>query len=289
MKAPAFLFYPKDWDADENIVPMTYEEEGVYWHLCRRYWLAGSLPSDLDKLRVFLKGHPSLEKMREWWKVIGPCFRVRGGKLTHKRLDIERKKQAKNRKARKLAAEKRWKQEHENGNANASGLQCLTSTSAITSTTAVSKKTDRDEADALAQLWNDTTQAPIPRCSKVTPKRRKTALARLRERPMSEWALIFDRINASAFCRAETGGTWLADFDWAMKPETAVRVLEGKYDDRKPAKPQPLPRALMGMATEPLPEIWYMECDRIHETRCANGMAHYDKRDAERAEKAQAS
>lgn len=264
MKAPAFLFYPKDWDADENIVPMTYEEEGVYWHLCRRYWLAGALPSDLDKLRVFLKGHPSLEKMREWWQVIGPCFKVRGGKLAHKRLDAERKKQAKNRKARKLAAEKRWKQEHANGNANASGSQCLTSTSttAITSSTAVSKKTAPDEADALAGLWNDVTQPPLPRCSKVTPKRRKVALARLADRPMSEWALVFDRINASSFCRGETGGTWVADFDWAMKPETAVRVMEGKYDDRKPTA-QPSPRAVMGLVSDP-------EMDDYHAMRQRN-------------------
>jgi uncharacterized protein YdaU (DUF1376 family) len=145
MKTPAFQFYPKDWDADENVIPMTYEEEGVYWALCRRYWLAGSLPSDLNRLRVFLKGHPSLEKMREWWQVVGPCFRVRGAKLAHKRLDAERKKQAKNRKVRKLAAEKRWEREHANGNANASRVQSLSSSSSTTSSTAVKKESRRDK------------------------------------------------------------------------------------------------------------------------------------------------
>lgn len=108
MKAPAFQFYPRDWDTDENVIPMTYEEEGVYFALCRRYWLSGGLPADLDRLRVLLKGRPSRARMEKWWVTISPCFQVEGDRLTHKRLDRERESQANNREQRKLAAEKRW-------------------------------------------------------------------------------------------------------------------------------------------------------------------------------------
>lgn len=121
---------------------MTLEEEGVYWLLCRRYWLAGSLPADLDRLRVFVKGRPSLEQMQAWWNTIGPCFGVRGERLTHKRLDRERQKQAKNRKVRKLAADKRWAEKHANAlqmhsqeAAKAVHEQCLSSSSSTTSST----------------------------------------------------------------------------------------------------------------------------------------------------------
>lgn len=92
-RAPAFQFYPRDWETDSNVIPMNYEEEGVYFALCRRYWLDGTLSSDLDRLRRILKGRPSLAKMQRWWDAIAPCFQVDGNCLRHKRLDRERENQ----------------------------------------------------------------------------------------------------------------------------------------------------------------------------------------------------
>jgi hypothetical protein len=50
-KSPAFQFYPREWDTDMNVIPMTYEEEGVYFALCRLFWLHGGLPANLDRAR----------------------------------------------------------------------------------------------------------------------------------------------------------------------------------------------------------------------------------------------
>jgi uncharacterized protein YdaU (DUF1376 family) len=102
-RSPAFQFYPTDWDSDSNVIPMSYEEEGVYFALCRRYWLDGTLPHDLDRLRKLLKGRPSLAKMQRWWDAIAPCFQVDGNSLTHKRLDREREAQAAYREAKARA------------------------------------------------------------------------------------------------------------------------------------------------------------------------------------------
>jgi hypothetical protein len=57
-------------------------------------------------------------------------------------------------------------------------------------------------------------------------------MARLRERPLEEWRPIFQRINASDFCRGQNDRGWIATFDWALQPDTAAKVLEGKYDNR---------------------------------------------------------
>jgi hypothetical protein len=39
-------------------------------------------------------------------------------------------------------------------------------------------------------------------------------------------------MDASPFCRGETGDRgWRASFDFLLKPDTATKVLEGKYDD----------------------------------------------------------
>jgi len=98
-KAPAFQFYTKDWDTDLNVIPMTYEEEGVYFAIIRLLWNHSTVPANLDDLRLLLKGKPRLSRLQIWWKKIGKCFTVRDGRLCHKRVDQERRKQARFRKS----------------------------------------------------------------------------------------------------------------------------------------------------------------------------------------------
>ena len=44
---------------------------------------------------------------------------------------------------------------------------------------------------------------------------------------------MFARIQASAFCRGDNERGWVADFAWVIgSPDVAVKVLEGKYDNR---------------------------------------------------------
>lgn len=88
-------------------------------------------------------------------------------------------------------------------------------------------------ADALQEAWNRLTQPPIARCRDLTTKRKRHAKARLTEHPLTEWEAVFSRIQASKFCRGENDRGWTASFDWAIgSPDVAVKVLEGKYDDR---------------------------------------------------------
>lgn len=91
-------------------------------------------------------------------------------------------------------------------------------------------------ADDFMNLWNSTTTPPIPRCRELTAKRRRHIRVRLEEHPLTEWGPIFMRIQASAFCRGENDRKWAASFDWVIgSPDVAVKVLEGKYDDRRKA------------------------------------------------------
>lgn len=82
------------------------------------------------------------------------------------------------------------------------------------------------------QLWNDTTTPPIVRCTVITEKRRRAITARLHERPLEEWRPIMARVEASEFCRGLGPRGWVADIDWFLRPDTAVHVLEGRYDNR---------------------------------------------------------
>lgn len=89
----------------------------------------------------------------------------------------------------------------------------------------------------LAVLWNGAKAAVQPAVNLATFKsgsrRWKTAMARLSFLPDLEfWRQVIERIAASPFCRGETGSTWVANFDWLVKPETHVKVTEGQYDAR---------------------------------------------------------
>ena len=89
-------------------------------------------------------------------------------------------------------------------------------------------------ADALQEAWNRLTEPPIARCRDLTTKRKRQGKARLTERPLTEWEAVFSRIQASRFCRGENDRDWVASFDWAIgTPDVAVKVLEGKYDNRR--------------------------------------------------------
>lgn len=94
----------------------------------------------------------------------------------------------------------------------------------------------RDTAiEALREIWNDARGPDLPEWQETGTKRRKAALARLRERPLDEWRPVIARVAASRFCCGVNDRGWRADPEWLLKPETATKVLEGKYDNRKQA------------------------------------------------------
>lgn len=107
----------------------------------------------------------------------------------------------------------------------------------------IGKKEERQEVAAFADAWNAHVTAPIGHCRELTPARRKLIAARLKEHPLDDWVAIFDRINASPFCRGENDRGWHADFDWVLKPEVRAKVSEGKYDPRPTVPPVHRPPA----------------------------------------------
>ena len=104
------------------------------------------------------------------------------------------------------------------------------------------KKRDREEledkdtasavtpADVLT-VWNSKMKQ---KC-RMTDKRKATAKLRIKN---PDWLAIFeaaiDRCAESDFCNGRTdGGSWVADFEWFLKPDSATKLIEGKYDNRK--------------------------------------------------------
>lgn len=120
-KAPAFQFYPKDFLSDERVLVMTHTERGIYITFLCVCWLEGSLPADVKGLARIAGMLPTrFEKL--WQGPLCRCFQAReDGRLTHKRLDMEREKQSRFLRRQTDAAASRW---HRSGIASAMPNAC---------------------------------------------------------------------------------------------------------------------------------------------------------------------
>ena len=87
----------------------------------------------------------------------------------------------------------------------------------------------------IFDLWNEH-RGSLSRAESFTEKRKKTSICRLKENPSKEyWMEIIKRISASSFCSGENDRGWKADLDFLLRPDTHIKVLEGKYDNKSSA------------------------------------------------------
>lgn len=86
------------------------------------------------------------------------------------------------------------------------------------------------ESSTLFSLWNRIVKGRLPTATALSEFRKKKCISRLNERPLTEWAEVFEKLAASDFCQK---GNWCT-FDWIIKnTDNALKVLEGKYDNPK--------------------------------------------------------
>ena len=81
--------------------------------------------------------------------------------------------------------------------------------------------------------WNSLYPL-FAKITKLTPKRQALIKARLKEGYSQEDIFaVFDRASASSFLLGNGGTGWKADFDWVLKPDRFVEIIEGKWDNRE--------------------------------------------------------
>ncbi len=84
----------------------------------------------------------------------------------------------------------------------------------------------------LAELWREifAPEKPAPRF-KAGGERWKSAKARTAEEPSPEyWRQVITKISQTPFCRGKNDRSWIADFDFLVRQESHIKVMEGKYD-----------------------------------------------------------
>lgn len=112
----------------------------------------------------------------------------------------------------------------------------VTSNVTVTQCNAIDKNKNRVEKDknildTIVSKFNQICIS-LPKVVKLTDSRKKTINARLNEHSIEDIETVFRKAEASDFLTGKKTN-WSADFDWLMKPNNFVKVLEGNYDNKE--------------------------------------------------------
>lgn len=254
MKSPAFQFYPTDYLASQRVQMMTLEEEGAYCRLLCYCWQHGSIPSD-PELAARLVGKGCSTTVA---RVVLPMFEVAcgDGRVTHDRLERERAKQAEWREKSSAGGKKsaQMRQESKGGSTVAQPPYQPNGNIPVSSFQSPSSKEERggippqpqpptnhdheaekrkailEQIQSVFDAWNRLEG--FPKCLLVSDGRRRKLEVRLRD-PFffSNWRNGIEKLQNSKFLMGESERGWKATFDWFIKPESLLRIIEGKYDN----------------------------------------------------------
>lgn len=86
----------------------------------------------------------------------------------------------------------------------------------------------------VAEAWNNLQSLGIKRVSKMitTCTRYKSLSARIREHGKDKVLEAIENIKASNFLQGMNDKGWVITFDWFVKPNNFVKVLDGNYSNR---------------------------------------------------------
>lgn len=92
------------------------------------------------------------------------------------------------------------------------------------------------EAEPISEAvdaWNTlASEINLPKIQKLTTDRRRKLSSVLKSHGLDGWREGLAKIRGSPFCRGEVSN-WRADFDFAVRESSFIKLLEGKYDGSK--------------------------------------------------------
>ena len=228
MKDPAFLFYSSDFLSGTLL--MTDEEIGQYIKLLCLQHQKGHL-KEKDML-IICKTYND--------NIFNKFKQDEDGNYYNKRLEeeiIKRQKYSESRRNNRKKKEKELKQkdtceedmknicnsyeEHmgnENGNENININK--------------NKNKNKNRIENIKNIYNEYCTF-LPKVQKITEKRKIAINKLLKEISEEQFTEICIIANDSDFLTGNNDRNWKADFDFIIRPEKAVSILEGKYNNKK--------------------------------------------------------
>lgn len=84
----------------------------------------------------------------------------------------------------------------------------------------------------ISDLYNRICES-LPKVRNITPKRKEAITKLIRSGyTVEDIKTIFYNAENSTFLKGENKNNWNASFDWLLKEENAVKVIEGNYADK---------------------------------------------------------
>ena len=83
----------------------------------------------------------------------------------------------------------------------------------------------------IANLYNDICIS-FPKITKLSDARKKSIKARLNTYTIDDFTQLFTKAQASDFLKGKNNRNWQANFDWLIKDNNMVKVLDGNYDNK---------------------------------------------------------
>lgn len=97
---------------------------------------------------------------------------------------------------------------------------------------------DDDPLDIAFKAYNDMASSstpPLPTAQSFNKTRRASLAKRLAEcGGLPGWEVAIAKVAASGFCHGDNDRGWVADLDFMLQQKSFTRLMEGKYDDRRP-------------------------------------------------------
>lgn len=88
----------------------------------------------------------------------------------------------------------------------------------------------------LVDLWNETRSPSLPAVIKLTEVRKRVVARALKEYPEAEfWRDVIGIVNRTPFLLGESKASgdrskaWRCDFDFIVRKDNALKIIEGKY------------------------------------------------------------
>lgn len=93
------------------------------------------------------------------------------------------------------------------------------------------KKGDRKILNDVVEEFNRVVSR-LPKVTALTPKRRGIIQQRIKEHGREAVSVCFFKAGKSDFLCGVNDRGWMASFDWILKPENFVKILEGNFDSK---------------------------------------------------------
>ncbi len=103
----------------------------------------------------------------------------------------------------------------------------------------VSKDTYSDDKSphidykAIIDAWNDLGLSRVTKIATSTSRQRMLK-CRIKEHGQESIIKAIEHIKNSSFLKGQNSRGWIVTFDWFIKPDNFVKVLEGNYSSNKP-------------------------------------------------------